>query len=625
MSGIVGLMNLDGAPVDGALLASLTQSMALRGPDAQATWAEGAIGLGHALLRTTFESAQEVQPCTLDGAVWITADARIDGRSELIAELRARGRAADSSPPDVELILHAYAAWETACVEHLIGDFAFAIWDARRRRLFCARDQIGTKPFFYCQQGQTLAFSNSLDCLRRLPGFSPQLDELAVADFLLFNSNQDPTTTIFADIRRLAPAHTLTCAGGALQIARYWRLPEHPVIEYRPEAETVAHFQNLFTQAVSDRLRTDRVGVPMSGGMDSSSVAVMAQRLMSEAGLLTGTDTGSERGVRAFTLIQDQSNPEDEGGYARLVAEQAHLTIEYLPPPAPPTPDLDHIPYTAPEPGPLGVEGPEPPLARALLGYSRVTLSGLGGDPLLYPSRTFVYDLLRGGDWIRLARLVRLELARTGKLPPLYLRAALKRRLRRGRPLTLPTWIDPAFAARLGLLERQRQVTARIEAHDPRRGLAESPFWSNLLAWGDPGYNGLPLEARHPFFDVRLLIFALSVPPIPWMVNKALLRAAMRGLLPEKIRLRPKTPLGALPASDGPPPPPVDWPSRLAATSELEPFVNMGMLMQNIEAAAKAAPQDLATVSAPLALAYWLRGQKARFGTLLASGIIPPY
>ncbi len=548
MSGIIGLLNLDGAPVDPALLASLTQSMAVRGPDAQATWNVGAVGLGHTMLRTTVESALEVQPCTLDGAVWITADARIDGRAELIAELRARGRAADSGRTDVELILHAYAAWGTACVEHLIGDFAFAIWDGREQRLFCARDQMGMKPFFYaCAQyrGQTLAFSSSLNCLRRLPGFSPQLNELAAADFLLFNSNQDPTTTIFAGIRRLAPGHTLTHADGALQIDRYWRLPEHPVIEYRPEAETVERFQNLFSQAVGDRLRTERVGVPMSGGMDSSSVAVMAQRLMGEAVLLKVTEGEPERGVRAFTLIQDQSSPEDEGGYAGLVAEHAQLAIEYLPPPVPPPPDPDHILHTAPEPGPLGIEGPEAQLARRLLGYSRVSLSGLGGDPLLYPSHTFVTTLLRRGDWIRLARLVTLQLTRTGRLPPLYLRAALKRRLGRARPLTLPTWIDPEFAARLGLLERRRQVWAGIETQDPRRGLAESPFWSNQLAWGDPGYTGLPLEVRHPFFDVRLLIFALSVPPIPWMVNKALLRAAMRGLLPEPVRLRPKTPLGA--------------------------------------------------------------------------------
>jgi asparagine synthase (glutamine-hydrolysing) len=610
MSGIVGLLNLDGAPVDPALLARLTQSMAVGGPDGQATWAAGAIGLGHALLRTTLESAQEAQPCTLDGAAWITADARIDGRAELIAELRAQGgRAADSHQPDVELILHAYAAWGTSCVEHLIGDFAFAIWDTRQQRLFCARDQIGTKPFFYMHQGQTLAFSSSLNCLRLLPGFSPQLDEVAAADFLLFNTNQDPTTTIFSGIRRLTPAHTLTYADGALQIDRYWRLPDHPVIEYRPDEETITRFQSLFNQAVGDRLRTERVSMTMSGGLDSSSVAVTAQRLMGEAGLLKPAEGGSERGVRAFTLIQDQASPEDEGVYARLVAEHAHLAIEYLPSRAPAPPDLDHIPDTAPEPGQLGIEDPEAHLTLRLSGYSRVSLSGLGGDPLLYPSRTFVYDLLGRGDWVRLARLVRGQLWRTGKLPPLYLRSGLKRLLGGARPPALPAWVNPTFAARLGLPERQRQVLERIETQDPRRGLAEAPFWSNQLAWGDPGYTRLPLEVRHPFFDVRLLIFALSVPPIPWMVNKALLRAAMRGLLPERVRLRPKTPLGAARAPVAPPGP-VDWPERLAATPALEPFVNPGMLIQIIQETAKAAPQTAATVRAPLALAYWLRGQK---------------
>jgi asparagine synthase (glutamine-hydrolysing) len=277
----------------------------------------------------------------------------------------------------------------------------------------------------------------------------------------------------------------------------------------------------------------------------------------------------------------------------------------------------------APEPGPLGSETTQARLARALAGYSRVSLSGLGGDPLLYPSRTFVTNMLRSGDWIHLARLLTQQMAHTGKLPPLYLRAGLKRRLARARPPSLPAWINPALAARFGLLERQRQVMARIETQDPRRGMAESPFWSNQFTWGDPGYTGQPLEARHPFFDVRLIIFVLSVPPIPWMVNKALLRAAMRGLLPEKIRLRPKTPLGALPASDGAPPP-FNWPERLAATSELEPFVNTGTLLQIIRAPAQALPEDLATVGVPLALAYWLRGQKTQFGKLLDSGIMPP-
>src|SRR5207249_4266626 len=103
------------------------------------------------LLGTTFESAEEEQPCSLDGAMWITADARLDARADLVARLADHGHGGLEARPDVELILRAYRVWGEACVDHLMGDFAFAVWDAPRRTLFCARDQIGIKPFFYAR------------------------------------------------------------------------------------------------------------------------------------------------------------------------------------------------------------------------------------------------------------------------------------------------------------------------------------------------------------------------------------------------------------------------------------------------------------------------------------------
>jgi len=141
LSGIAGLLHLDGAPVDRQLLRRMTELLAFRGPHAQQVWAEGPVGFGHALLRTTGEAEREQQPTSLDGDVWVTADARVDARAELVEKLKAKGR---GGPPvsaratDAELILHAYHAWGEDSVEHLLGDYAFAIWDAPRRRLFCA-------------------------------------------------------------------------------------------------------------------------------------------------------------------------------------------------------------------------------------------------------------------------------------------------------------------------------------------------------------------------------------------------------------------------------------------------------------------------------------------------------
>ncbi len=178
MSGIVGMVTLDGSPIDRELLERMTASLAFRGPDAQVTWADGPVGFGHTLLRTTFESEHEQQPCSLDGQVWITADARIDDRANLIDKLAAHGREASLDVPDVELILHAYHVWGEKCVEHLLGDFAFAIWDGRERRLFCARDHFGVKPFFYAVVGGCFVFSNTLNCVRLHPGVSGRFERL---------------------------------------------------------------------------------------------------------------------------------------------------------------------------------------------------------------------------------------------------------------------------------------------------------------------------------------------------------------------------------------------------------------------------------------------------------------
>lgn len=272
MSGIVGIFHLDSGPVDRLLLRRMTEFLAFRGPDAQEIWSAGPVGFGHAMLRTTNESVRERQPASLDGQVWITADARIDGRLDLVRELQLEGRDCSEATPDPELILHAYHVWGERCVERLLGDFAFAIWDGRHRRLFCGRDHFGVKPFYYAQVGNCLVFSNTLDCLRLHRSASDKLNVLAVADFLLFGSNQELDSTIFADLRRLRPAHTLTWSQGDFHTHRYWTLPIEDPISYQRADEYVEHFRELLRRAVRDRLRTNCVGVFMSGGLDSTTL-----------------------------------------------------------------------------------------------------------------------------------------------------------------------------------------------------------------------------------------------------------------------------------------------------------------------------------------------------------------
>src|SRR5262249_44601789 len=160
----------------------LTQALSFRGPDAQQTWVGGSVAFGHTLLRTTHESECEVQPLSLDGEVWIVADARVDARAELVRQLDGPPELVEA--PDVELILRASLRWGTACVEHLLGDFAFGIWDERSRTMFCARDHMGVKPFYWAHVGDWFLFSNTLACLRLHPAVTSVLNDLALADFV---------------------------------------------------------------------------------------------------------------------------------------------------------------------------------------------------------------------------------------------------------------------------------------------------------------------------------------------------------------------------------------------------------------------------------------------------------
>ena len=246
MSGIAGLVNLNGAPVDADLLRRMTAFIAFRGPDAQTTWVDGAVGFGHAMLLTTFEQARERQPHSLDGHVWITADAHIDDRAELRRKLAAQGRSDVADATDVDLILHAYGVWGEACVDHLLGDFAFAIWDGPRRTLFCAHDHFGVKPFYYAQVGTGSVFSNTLNVVRLHPRVASELNELAIADFLLFGYNQEADTTTFAAIRRIPPAHTLVLHDGEMQVRRYWTLPIEEPLHYKRPEEYVSASTNSF-------------------------------------------------------------------------------------------------------------------------------------------------------------------------------------------------------------------------------------------------------------------------------------------------------------------------------------------------------------------------------------------
>ena len=543
MSGIVGIYHRNGAPIERTLLQSLVDFLSYRGPDSRDCWMDRSIGLGHAMLRTTRESVGERQPSNLEGRFWITADARLDSRAELTAELQRSGRAVRPNAPDSELILHSYAMWGTPCVEHLRGDFSFGVWDTCNNQLFCARDHFGIKPFYYTQRQGLFVFSNTLNCMRMHPDGSGELNDAAIGDFLLFGLNYNTATTSFRDIQRLPPAHSLSISPEGINIKRYWAPPTDGRIRYSKPEEYVENFQSLLQAAVEDRLRTERVGILLSGGLDSSSVAAVTKGVSGKC--------GQKMEIRGYTSVFESLIPDEEGRYAQEVGKFLEIPIQFQ--------ALDRVELfegwddpelSLPEPLDNPLLGGFLESCRSISADCRVLLSGEGSDNLMdFQMWPYVGDLRRRGEWQRLLT----ELANYIWVRPFPWRGIRARFLRLfgkepGMPV-FPEWISRDFAKDMKLKERWKEwgmhpnLPLEHPIHPRAHASLALPQWTHMFEQENAGVTRLPVETRYPFLDLRIVNFLLALPPFPWFFQKMLLREAMTGRLPETVRMRPKTPV----------------------------------------------------------------------------------
>jgi asparagine synthase (glutamine-hydrolysing) len=565
VSGILGLLSSDGAPPPADLLDSFSRVLLHAGPDAQSTCIEAGARLAHFLLDVSGRLRPDPpMPFSLDGRVWLTADLRLDARGELLARLIAAGIHTASSASDAELLLHAYAAWGVDCTRHLLGDFTFILWDTSRRRLFAARDQLGIKPLYFATSRGSLTVSNLLNALRAHPGVSSALNELSISEFLLFGHIETPSATAFAGISRLPPGHYLLFEQGTLSVTRYWQVPIEEPEPHTSIEEASEEFLSLFRAAVNDRLPAGRAALFMSGGLDSASVAALAH---------SSTILSPPPALKIFTAVYDNLFSDLEGPLASRTAASLDIPIEFVP--------GDKFPPFAPVERPLPLPEPQDEPLAALdhdflsraARHARIALAGEGGDILFHPqSWPYVTYQVRRGHFATLAGELAAHLKFHGRLPPPL--AGWKARLRslssdRHSGRNFPEWLGPSLVARLNLRERWQQSLRPRQPLHPFRPAAcaalTSEFWSRFFDSQDPGATSIPIQVRMPLFDLRIVQWLLRMPPFPFCVNKAILRHAMRGLLPEEIRTRPKTPLVADPvqkliehqsSNPLPPPPP---------------------------------------------------------------------
>jgi asparagine synthase (glutamine-hydrolysing) len=587
------MLRTDGASVPPHLITHLTAGLAFRGPDAPAVRCVGQSALGHARLSLGARSVIDEQPLALDGERWIVADARLDDRAALAAALSSDRHASAAS--DAGLILRAYGKWGERCLEHLLGDFTFAIWNARSRRLFCACDHLGVRALFYAHVGPWLVVGNAVECLRRLPDVSDELDDEAVADFLLFGHRDNPSATTFRDIRRLPPAHRLTWdAEGGMAVRPYWEFPiEEPV--YAPPAEYARRVQVLLDQAVSDRVRGERVGIFLSGGLDSTAIAAAAVRQQ---------PSPDRHSVRGFTFVYDSLIRDDEREAAAAAAAHLGIPLRYYVVDGARGWDAFTEP-AAPEPFVASMHGePRRRCYADMAAHSRIALDGEGADNALeYEWPAYLSYLRRNRRWMRIVADAGIFL-RHRRRPPLF--ATVMKNTAppdRGRDdATLPSWISPDLVERLRLRDRWAQVMRPLESAHPVRPVAYAslrmPLWQSIFDALDPAYTRVPLEVAYPFLDLRVLRFLMRVPVLPWCRDKYLLRYAFRRALPSAVTGRAKTPLRGHPhlekvRRDG-------WP-RVVLSPRLDAFVTAPPFGRSMES-----PSNTDAALRAVALSRWL-------------------
>lgn len=606
MSAFLGVIDLDGRPVDRGYLESMAAYLGQLGPDHQSIWTEDGAGMVHALLKTSPATVISQQPLITPRYVAV-GDVRLDSKGSLLQSLDRRGVVGLENKQDIELLLQAWLTWGSRATEHLLGDFAVAIWDRQERKLSCLRDPFGVKQFFYARKGNLCLFSSALNCLRKHPLVSASLNDQAVVDFLVFAFNSDLSTTMFKDIQRLAPAHAMevSLAGNSLQ--RYWTLPIAPTIRYRDPFDYVSRFRELLEQAVSDRLAPGSAGVAMSGGLDSTAVAAFAHSFRPESDYLS-----------LYTMDIADLWPEDrEAEHAALVAQ--HLGVAH------------HI-YRATREDLFEREAvsawlpPEPSrdsfwpaymaVFRQMSSRHRTGFTGHGSDPLFVPSPGHYRQLLGSGQWVRFIRDAFQYYKVHHRRPPLGIRSGLKSTYERSpwRP-ALPVWLRPEIVQQTGLLDRFASLAGNAmglgPVLHPERDAAyrdlSSPIWPFTLLRFDPQTTGVPLEFRHPYRDLRLVEFALSMPASPWFYNKQLLRSASAGVLPDKVRLRRKAmPLvspvhrGVLAKGT------VDLGRRLQDCGEAARFIDMRHYGSLINCPGRLKPDEADQVTLPVSFADWL-------------------
>jgi asparagine synthase (glutamine-hydrolysing) len=550
MSGIAAVYYLDGRAAEPTLINAMLAAISCRGPDGINTYHDGPAALGHAMLRTTPESIGESQPLVDEQhGLALAFDGRVDNKDDLKSLLESAGMRLCVGT-DAELVLRAYQCWGADAPARILGDFAFALWDRRKRQIFCARDFASVQPLFYYCGANVFMCASELHQLLLSPAVSRTPDERLIGTYLT-GRVADPVATAYRDIRKLEGGCALLVRPEKVEKRTYFDVDPAKEIRYRTDAQYAEHFLSIFREAVRCRMRSiGGVAAELSGGLDSSLVVGAAEQLLRSA---------EPPPARFEAFSMDFENPRaHERNYIQDVASMWGLDPNWSPPFLAGFGDYQadtrrYQDFCSP---PNFVMDTLMKLAIRHKGY-RVVLTGQGGDQWFGGSMDCFADLLCAFRFVELAKLLRAEAADPTRVPSgqgvmtLLLRRAIWPLIpaRARLPINLirgirqvPPFVNPDFAR----LERGRIAqTSGI----PGLSFAQKSMYDVLKMGTSIQFAELnerksafaQQEARHPFYDRRLIEFAFAIPEEQRCrpgSKKYVMRQAGRELLPESVRYR---------------------------------------------------------------------------------------
>lgn len=534
MSAFAVIFERSNTPVKAGVLERVMNRLQHRGPDGSDLLLLDRIQMGHWHFWTTPEDVGERQPLALTGLPFtIVFDGRIDNRSDLISALALSVDGRELS--DAALVIHAYGRWQERCVEHFVGEFAFVLFDSSRNELICARDPLGDRTLYYAFDASSMIIASEPWAVAGAFDEPPSVNENVIALHFSMKVPEDGCS-FFKGIRELLPAQALKVDCSNERYWFYWQADLSARIRYRSDSDYAEHFRSLLEESVRCRLRSNTsVGVMMSGGLDSTSVACLAARMLAPLQLTT------------ISYVFDELTVCDERQYIETVIQQWGIRSLQIPcDDAWPFKDLDLFPANQNHPAwnPFRTINERVYQCANREGL-RVLLTGLFGDYLYAGAKYWFADLLMDGR-IRDA-LSHLEIRvrssgwRSVWDEGLLQKAARKlintfpggARLRRND--AAPSWLTP-FAG--GQVQEGKSELSRPHRHNVSmlslgnaQGSSSEVFYTSRHS----------MELRHPYRDRRLIEFVLALPAYQLFHDstmKYILRNAMQGILPEAIRAR---------------------------------------------------------------------------------------